>query len=271
MMELEQQLDEAAVALRQRLSARPKLAIVSGSGQGKVGGLLGMKEVAAFEQLPHFPRSTVEGHAGHVYAGRVGRTQALLMSGRKHYYESPESAEIVFALRVCARLGVKQLLLLNSAGGLNSRFAPGDLMMIVDLLNLQFRNPLIGPNLESVGPRFPDMSAPCDPGLRSKLIAAATELKVVLHQGTYAAMMGPTYETGAEVNMLRLAGADAVGMSTAPEAIGGIHAGLRVIGISCITNSLVRSGPPPTHREVLENAAAANQQLARLLRRMLSG
>jgi purine-nucleoside phosphorylase len=250
---------------------RPVLAIIGGSGQSELGKLLRLARIASCAEVPGLSRPTVAGHSGEIFAGRIEGVETLFFAGRSHLYEDLAAGSEVFAVRLCASLGIKRLVLLNSAGGLSARLAPGDLMVIRDVISLQFSSPLAGANHDWLGPRFPDMSNACDRGMSERLIAAGSELKMSLHQGVYASVLGPSYETRAEVGMLRAIGADAVGMSTAPEIIAAGHAGLRAAAVSCITNSHVRPTRRVSHEEVLENVALARHSIARLIRRSVRG
>ena len=268
-MPADNSVETASEYVLRAIGVRPGLAIISGSGQSGLGRSLGLKHEIGFHEIPGFPEPTVEGHSGKLIFGTAGEVPTLFFSGRTHFYEDPAPQNVTFAVRLCARLGVSRLVLLNAAGGLNPQFQPGDLMAITDILNLQFRSSLIGSNENERGKLIPGRGGTLDSNLLSELQSAARETRIKLHRGVYAAMLGPTYETSAEVRMLREIGADAVGMSTVPEIQAACQAGLRVSAISCITNSHVHNGPPPTHEEVLKNAAKANQNLVKILRKFI--
>jgi purine-nucleoside phosphorylase len=264
----------AAVALRDRIEERrPRAAIVLGSALGSFAGLVEDAIPVAYSEVPHMRAPTAAGHSGRFVSGSVGGLEVLVLSGRLHYYEGYALEEVTVPVRLVAALGVETLVLTNAAGGLDPSFAPGDLMVIEDHLNLVGASPLRGPNDERLGPRFPDMTGLYDPALCAALEEIGPELGITLRRGVYAGVAGPSYETPAEVRMLHALGAHAVGMSTVPEAIVARHAGLRLAGISCITNSAAGiSGRPLTHTEVMEtaerSAGALDAVLAGLCRRL---
>ena len=248
----------------------PAIALVLGSGLGAFADGLDDRIVLDYGDIPGFPNSTVVGHAGRMIAGRLDGRPLLVLQGRAHYYEGYAPEQVVFPVRVLAALGVKQLVLTNAAGAVNTALAPGELMMITDHINMTGQNPLIGPNDDSLGPRFPDMTAAYDPGLRRILTASARAAGVKLHAGVYLGCTGPSYETPAEIRMYRMFGADACGMSTVLETIAAVHAGLRVAAISCITNMGAGIAPGPLHHdEVMPSAALVKDGFDRLLRHAL--
>jgi len=258
-------LAEATESVRAALGAIPPVLVVAGSGLGGFAGTLSGSREVSYDDLMHFPASTVVGHAGKLVKGSCAGREVLVMNGRKHLYEGVPPQTAVLPLRSLLAGGVRTVILSNAAGGLNVKFAVGDLMLISDQINWQFQNPLIGPNNAALGPRFPDMSTAYDPGLRALARETAMESGIVLREGVYWSNLGPTYETQAEVQMLRQF-ADAVGMSTAPETIAAVHAGARVLGISLITNSLVhRTDAVTTHDEVMETGRVAGETFARLV------
>jgi purine-nucleoside phosphorylase len=271
--ELDRRIQVAADALRDRLAAepslaRPRLAAVLGSGLGGVVELLddAPRLRIGYGDLPHVPGSGVEGHAGELVAGTVGGTPTLILSGRSHPYEGYSQREATLLLRAALSLGVESLVVTNAAGGLNAEFDPGDVMLITDHINLSGDNPLLGPNLDRFGPRFPPMTDAYDPELRAAALAAAERTDVGLRQGVYIMLSGPSYETRAEMRMLRGLGGDAVGMSTAHEVIVARHAGVRVLGFSLVTNKAtddVETGA--THDEVIEMGRIGAERLVRLL------
>lgn len=260
-------VDEAAAWLKSRHARVPSVGVVLGSGLGAFGDSLAGLEKLPYADVPHLPSSTVVGHAGNLCFGDVGPAHVACLQGRVHAYEGHSLERVVLAVRVLARLGCRAVLLTNAAGGIKAELAPGDLMLITDHLNLMANNPLIGPNAEALGPRFPDLSAAYDPALREAAREAARAENLTLREGVYAALLGPSYETPAEIRMLRALGADAVGMSTVPEVIALRHAGVRVGAISCITNLAAGlSGAVLDHREVEATAGAARDRFLGLLR-----
>ena len=257
---------EAADAIRARLTEVPRLAVVLGSGLGDFAGSLGAPVSMPYGTLPHWPASTVVGHEGRLVVGSVkGRTIAAL-AGRCHAYEGHDLRTVTFAVRVLGLLGVKTLILTNAAGGVNTSFAAGALMVIDDHINLMSGNPLVGANDDRFGVRFPDMSEVYSARLRKLADESAQALALPLAHGVYAALLGPSYETPAEIRYLRKIGVDAVGMSTVPEAIAGRHMGLEVLGISCITNMAAGVLPQTLdHSEVMETARRVRGQFIALL------
>lgn len=262
-MSLLASLDAAAHAVRARSDLAPVLGVVLGSGLGAwAEGLDGATSIP-YSEIPGMPVSTVQGHAGKLWLGRAKGVAVACLQGRVHMYEGHEPERAVFGARLLARLGARGVLLTNAAGGLSPWFAAGDLMLIRDHLNLMFKNPLVGPNEAALGPRFPDMTTTYDPALATATREAAVQLGVRLHEGVYAGLLGPSYETPAEIRMLRTFGADAVGMSTVPEAIALRHMRVPVTGISCITNLAAGISPHElSHAEVEE---AANQAKPRFV------
>jgi len=258
-------LDEAAASVREKLGEIPSILVVAGSGLGGFAGTLDDAQEVSYTELKHFPASTVVGHAGKLVKGKCAGKPIIVMSGRKHLYEGVEAHEAVRALRALIHGGVKTVILSNAAGGMNMQFQVGDLMLISDHINNMNRNPLLGPNLDELGPRFPDMSNPYDRDLRQVAREAALSQGITLREGVYLGNLGPTYETQAEVRMWRQF-ADAVGMSTVPENLAAVHAGARVLGISLITNSLVHStDKETTHEEVMETGRQAGEKFNHLV------
>lgn len=259
-------VDETVKAVRARVGTAPRVGVVLGSGLGAFADTLTGLVKIPFGELPHLPSSKVVGHEGNLCFGTVGSVPVVCMQGRVHYYEGHSMAACVHGVRTMARLGVGSVLLTNAAGGLDPTWMPGDLMLIDDHLNLAGTNPLIGPNDAALGPRFPDMTRAYDPALREALLAVAKEAKIDMRSGVYAWLSGPTYETPAEIRMMRLLGAHAVGMSTVPEVIALRHMGVRVGALSCITNLAAGiTGQPLDHKEVEETARARRPELLRLL------
>jgi purine-nucleoside phosphorylase len=257
---------EAAEAIRARVKDLPKIAIVLGSGLGDFAATLGDAVSMPYEELPHWPASRVMGHEGRLVIGtRCGKTIAAL-SGRVHAYEGYDLQTVTFAIRALGLLGVKILILTNAAGGINTAFSAGALMVIDDHINLIGGNPLVGPNDDRFGLRFPDMTFVYSPRLRQVADEAGRAIDLVLPHGVYVALLGPSYETPAEIKYLRTIGADAVGMSTVPEAIVGRHMGIEVLGISCISNMAAGVLPKALHHsEVLETTRRVRGQFIGLL------
>jgi purine-nucleoside phosphorylase len=260
------QIEQAAETVRARLGATPDVAIVLGSGLGEFATSLGDAVSCPYGEIPHWPPSAVVGHAGRLVAGTVRGKRVAALSGRAHFYEGHDLRTVTFPTRVLGRLGVPALILTNAAGGINLGFTPGTLMLIEDHVNLMGTNPLVGPNDDRLGPRFPDMTEVYSRRLREVAAEAAGASGVALARGVYAALHGPSYETPAEIRYLRAIGADAVGMSTVPEAIVARHMGLEVLGISCITNLAAGVLPQPlVHDEVMEVARRVRASFCALL------
>ena len=248
-------VEEAAAAIRGRCERLPETAIVLGSGLGDFADTLLDAIATPYGDIPHWPASRVIGHAGRLVVGNVAGKRIAALAGRVHFYEGHGLSTVVFAVRVMARLGVKHVILTNAAGGINTGFAQGALMVIDDHINFLGTNPLVGPNDDRFGPRFPDMSEVYSRRLRALADQAARAKGVAISHGVYVAVHGPSYETPAEIRAFRTLGADAVGMSTVPEAIAARHMGVEVLGISCITNMAAGVLPQPlVHDEVMETA-----------------
>jgi purine-nucleoside phosphorylase len=275
--ELERRIEETAAALQERLAAQPALqepavAFVLGSGLGGVVDLLDPQPrvVVPYGDIPNVPGSEVEGHAGELVAGLAGGRAMLLLSGRAHPYEGWSHRQATLLLRACLSLGIGTVVLTNAAGGVNPEFEPGDVMLITDTINLSGENPLLGPNLDRLGPRFVPMTDALDPELRGRALAAAERAGERLRQGVYLMLSGPAYETRAELRMLRTLGADAVGMSTVHELLAARHAGARALGFSLVTNKATPDmGGEVTHEEVLEMGPIGAARLVRVLRELL--
>jgi len=266
-----ERVEEAAAHIRSRCNALPETAIVLGSGLGDFSDTLLDAIATPYADLPHWPPSTVVGHAGRLVVGTVAGKRIAALSGRVHYYEGHDLATVVFATRVMARLGVSRLILTNAAGGINTAFGQGALMIIDDHINLIGTNPLVGANDERLGARFPDMSEVYSSRMRRIADDAAAATGVPVQHGVYVATHGPSYETPAEIRFFRTIGADAVGMSTVPEAIAARHMGLEVLGISCITN--MAAGVLPgvlNHEEVMETARRVRGSFIALLEEILA-
>ena len=269
-MDLSQRIQEAAAFIRQRLTTMPTIGLILGSGLGDFADTLENRVVIPFAEVPDFPQPTVEGHAGAFVIGDCQGKTVIALQGRIHYYEGHPQSVITIPVRVMALLGVKRLILTNACGGVNLNFVPGDLMLLSDHINFSGANPLIGPNLAEFGPRFPDMSDIYTKALRSQIMTLAEKNGIALRQGVYAMYSGPSYETPAEIRMFRTLGADAVGMSTVPEAIVAAHCGMEVVGISCITNMAAGVLPQKlNHQEVVETAAIVHDKFHRLLQLIL--
>ena len=257
---------EAAKTVQERIGDVPDVAVVLGSGLGAFAGSLADATVVPYSIIPHWPAAKVVGHAGEVVAGTIEGRRVLALSGRAHVYEGHAMAVATFAVRVLGLLGVKVLILTNAAGGINTSFAQGALMLISDHINLMGANPLVGPNDERFGARFPDMTMAYSPRLRQAARAAAAAANIRVEEGVYIAVTGPSYETPAEIRAFRTMGADAVGMSTVPEVIVARHMGMEVAGISCITNMAAGVLPEPlVHEEVLATTARVRDQFIALL------
>ena len=261
-------IKETCEWLRSRIAEMPQTVIVLGSGLGCLEQEIDVIKTFPYKEIPHFPLSTVEGHAGTLIVGHLGESLIFAMNGRFHYYEGYTMKEVTYPIRVFNELGVRTLLVSNAAGGLNPTFKVGDLMLITDHINLLPEHPLRGKNV-APGPRFPDMSEAYDAILREKIKRIAVKMAVPLQEGVYLASQGPTYETPAEYRLFRLLGADAVGMSTVPEIIVARHCGIRCLGMSVITNSSQKSAVV-THDEVKTTADGAGPRMSVLFRELLN-
>jgi purine-nucleoside phosphorylase len=264
------ELHSAVDAIRAQTDATPAVGIVLGSGLGGFADALEDAVEISYADIPGWPVTTAVGHAGTLVLGSFGSVSVAVMRGRAHLYEGMSPAKVVFGIRVLGLLGVHTLVLTNAVGAIDDRLRPGQLAIISDHLNLQAQSPLVGPNDESLGPRFPDMSDAYDPELRAAATAAAERLSLDLGEGVYAAWLGPAFETPAEIRMLRTLGADLVGMSTVPEVLAARHMGLRCLAISCVTNLAAGVSPEPIdHERVLEVGAQAAGSLVALLRELV--
>jgi purine-nucleoside phosphorylase len=269
-MPLYDDLQKAVETIRSRSPIEPKVGIVLGSGLGSFADSLTDGTVIPYSEVPCFPTSSVKGHAGRLVLGMLQNTPIVAMQGRVHLYEGYAPWQVAFPARVLCSLGIGSLVLTNAAGGIRADFAPGDLMAITDHINLSGTHPLTGPNEDRLGPRFPDMSFAYDVGLRQLLSATAARLHIPLKEGVYVWLSGPSYETPAEIRFLRTIGGDAVGMSTVPEVIVAVQMGVRVVGISCITNLASGMGHEPlSHAEVGETAERVRESFTRLLTNFL--
>ncbi|MGC2420728.1 MAG: purine-nucleoside phosphorylase [Candidatus Acidiferrales bacterium] len=262
--------ERAAGYIHSKTKLRPKIAVVLGSGLGAFADDLSGAVRIPYEKIPGFPRATAEGHAGRLVIGKMEGAAIAAMQGRAHLYEGYSSAEAAFPMRVLQRLGIRAAILTNAAGAIHPDFRPGEFVVIRDHINLQGANPLIGENDERFGPRFPDMTEAYWEPYRGIALAEARRLGIAVHEGVYAAVSGPSYETPAEIGYLRAIGADLVGMSTVPEAIVLRHMGIRVLGISCVTNMAAGiSGRAIHHGEVMEMGERSKSRLAALLRAVI--
>jgi purine-nucleoside phosphorylase len=267
------QIDEAAQAVRARITSHPQVAIILGSGLGSMAEAVDKPALIPFGEIPHWPVSTVPGHLGRLVIGNLEGRDVLVMQGRTHYYEGYSMPMIGFPIRVMQRLGLETLIVTNAAGAVNPVFEPGNLMLITDHLNLigmAGLNPLRGPNLDEFGPRFPDMSSAYDRKLLAIARRSAIDIHSTLQEGVYACLAGPSFETPADLRFLHMAGVDAVGMSTVPEVTVARHGGLQVLGISGISNKANLDGNTiTTHEEVLAAGQAIVPKLTALIQRVL--
>jgi purine-nucleoside phosphorylase len=263
-------IQRAASAVRAYAAPAPAVGIILGTGLGGLAGEIAVSATVPYEEIPGFPLSTVESHAGRLLLGRLSGKPVVAMQGRFHRYEGYSLAQVTFPVRVLHALGASTLIVSNACGGMHPLWAPGDLVLLADHINLLGDNPLVGPNDDRLGPRFPDMSAAYDPGLRAVARQAALELGITLREGTYVAVAGPNLETKAEYRMLRAIGADVVGMSTVPEVIVGNHEGMRVLGISIITDQCLPDALEPADiTRIIETAGRAEPSLTRLIQRVV--
>jgi len=262
--------ESAAAFILSRTQLRPKIGLVLGSGLGAFADDLGEAVRIPYAQIPGFPHSTAIGHAGQLVIGKSGDVPVAVMQGRAHLYEGYSAAEVAFPTRVLGRMGIRALVLTNAAGGINPAYGQGALVMLSDHINLQGQNPLMGANDERFGPRFPDMTYTYSKRFREIALDEAKKHSIAPHEGVYAALAGPSYETPAEIRYLRTIGADLVGMSTVPEAIAARHMGIEVLAISCVTNMAAGIVDKPLdHEEVLEVGRRVMGQFVALLRTVL--
>ena len=263
-------LTEAVEFLRARLPVAPEIAVVLGSGLGAFADELTDRVEIPYSEIPGWPQATAVGHAGKLVAGRCDSTPVAVMAGRAHLYEGYTPEQVTYGVRVLGALGVRTVAFTNAAGGINPAYSRGGLVLIADHINLQGSNPLVGPNDDALGPRFPDMSEAYPAALRRTAKDVADGLCIPLDEGIYAGMLGPSYETPAEIRYLRTIGADLVGMSTVPEVIVANHMGLRVLAISCVTNmAAATAGQKITHEEVLETGEMVRETLVQFLKALL--
>lgn len=268
-----EQIDRAVEAVRARASHRPRIGIVLGSGLNSLADSVQQADFIPFGDLPDWPLSTVHGHTGRLVIGELEGQSVMVMQGRVHFYEGYSISQVTLPTRVMARMGLEILIVTNAAGGVNPDFAPGDVMLITDHLNLMGMtgaNPLMGPNIEELGPRFPDMSQAYDLQLMAQARKTASESGIVLREGVYCGLSGPSFEGPADLRFLRLAGTDAVGMSTVPEVIVARHGGMRVLGFSGISNKANLDGSTvTTHEEVIEAGKVITPKIEKIVRGVL--
>jgi len=263
-------VNEATLLVRTRTTVRPRVALILGTGLGGLADAMTIETVIPYADIPHFPIATVESHAGRLLLGTLAGVPVVAMQGRFHRYEGYDLSQVTFPVRVLHALGATTLIVSNACGGMHPLWAPGDLMVIADHINLIGDNPLVGPNDARLGPRFPDMTEPYDAALRAAAHAAARTLGLTLHEGVYVAVPGPSLESRGEYRMLRRMGADVVGMSTVPEVIVARHAGLRVLGVSLITDQCLPDAlEEATLTKILAVAAQAEPSLTRLVMHLL--
>lgn len=265
-----QAITEAVAYIRSKSSIQPEVGVILGSGLGNVVDAVDIDVAIPYGEIPGAKASTVLGHQGRLILGRSGELPVAIMQGRVHFYEGYEMAEVMFLARVLGKLGIKKLIVTNAAGGINTSYTPGDLMLISDHINLMGMNPLRGPNIDDLGVRFPDMSDAYSEALRNEAKEVAKGMGLKLQEGVYLALSGPTYETPAEIRAFRVLGADAVGMSTAPEVIAASHMQIPVLGISCITN--MASGilkQKLTHQEVMDTTARVQKEFTEFVLALL--
>ncbi|MDQ0657601.1 purine-nucleoside phosphorylase [Paenibacillus sp. W2I17] len=266
MQDIKRKIQEAAQFIEKEIDCRPEIGLILGSGLGILADLIENAKVIPYESIPHFPMSTVEGHAGELVFGQINNKSVVMMKGRFHLYEGYEAQHVTLPVRILKALGISQLIVTNAAGGVNADYEVGDLMLITDHINNMGRNPLIGPNEKDFGERFPDMSEAYSKRLIQIAQRVAEKQQYSFREGIYMGNLGPTYETPAEVRMARILGADAVGMSTIPEVIVARHAGMEVLGISCITNKaagLLQQAL--SHEEVMEAAEQVKPKFLKLV------
>lgn len=267
MHELSEQVNAATAALRKQWSGAPTVGIILGTGLGGFAEEIDAQATVDYASIPHFPRSTVESHAGRLVCGTLAGVTTVAMEGRFHYYEGYSMRELTFPVRVMKALGCQVLIVSNACGGLNPQYALGDIMLLEDHINLMGDNPLIGPNDDRLGPRFPDMCEPYDRRLLDTARRSALERKIPIQKGVYVAVAGPNLETRAEYRFLRTIGADVVGMSTVPEVIVGVHAGLRCLGLSVVTDLCLPDALEPADiQKIIAVAGAAEPKLRAIVR-----
>ncbi|MGM8214032.1 purine-nucleoside phosphorylase [Bacillaceae bacterium W0354] len=265
-----EQVNESSQFIQEAIHHKPKIGLILGSGLGVLADEITDATTISYTKIPHFPQSTVQGHKGQLVVGDLQGKEVIAMQGRFHFYEGYSMQQVTFPIRVMKALGVEQLIVTNAAGGINQSFSPGDLMIINDHINMIGTNPLIGPNIDEFGPRFPDMSQAYEPSLIQLAKKCADELDIHVQEGVYVGNSGPTYETPSEIKMLRAIGGDAVGMSTVPEVIVANHANMKVLGISCISNMAAGIlDQPLSHKEVIETTEKVRADFIRLVKQIV--
>ncbi|HJQ14439.1 MAG TPA: purine-nucleoside phosphorylase [Anaerolineales bacterium] len=268
-----EQIDQAADAIRKQISTRPRVGMILGSGLNSLADSVQQATIIPYKDLPNWPISTVHGHAGQLVIGELEGQSVFVMQGRVHFYEGYSMSQITLPVRVMLRMGLEMMFVTNAAGGVNPEFVPGDVMLITDNLNLvgmMGANPLMGPNIDELGPRFPDMSRAYDHELMATARQVASYENVLLREGVYCALSGPSFESPADLRFLRMVGADAVGMSTVPEVIVARHGGMRVLGLSGISNKANLDGSTvTTHEEVIEAGKIITPKMEKLIRGVL--
>lgn len=269
-MDLLEKINEATQYIKSKINVSPEIGLILGSGLGELSKDIVADIKIQYSDIPNFPISTVKGHEGSLIIGKLSGKNIVAMNGRFHYYEGYDLKQVTFPIRVMKELGIKVLIITNAAGGINRNLSPGDLMIIEDHINFAFNNPLIGKNYDELGPRFPDMSHAYDEYLINMAIDIAKKNNIDIKKGTYVWMTGPQYETPAEVRLVSFLGGDAVGMSTVPEVITAVHGGIKVLGISCITNMAAGILPQPlNHSEVIETANLVKNKFSYLVKEII--
>lgn len=269
-MSLKFQVEEASRYIKSKIKIKPKIAIVLGSGLGALADEVEKAVKISYKNIPHFKEPSVAGHSGELICGYINKVPVLVQKGRWHYYEGHSMNDVALPVRVFANLGIETVILTNAAGGIDLEFNVSDLMLITDQINLMGNNPLIGHSAKEFGTQFPDMTEVYDKSLRKIALKVSKKSKIKLQQGTYCALTGPNYETPAEIKMLRKLGASAVGMSTVPEAMAARHCGLKVLGISCITNMAAGIGKEKLdHSEIKESADKSMKKFVKLIKKII--
>lgn len=271
MLDLRKKINSAVDFIKSQSKTIPEIAIILGTGLGGLSKAVKNKKVISYTKIPHFPQITGIGHSGDLILGEIANKKVVVLSGRYHYYEGHNLEQITFPVRVIKHLGAKTLIVSNAAGGMNKFFAAGDIMIICDHINLTGLNPLIGPNDEKLGPRFPDMSEPYSRELIALTEKVAVDLKMPVKKGVYIGVTGPNLETAAEYRFFQIIGADAVGMSTVPEVIIGVHSGLKILGLSIITDMCLPDTLKPANiEEILHTASKAEIKLTKLVKKVIA-
>jgi purine-nucleoside phosphorylase len=270
-LDLQTKLNETTGFLKEKGIGQVDVALILGSGLGELAEEINTPVIISYDEIPHFPISTVAGHAGQLVYGELSGKKVLAMQGRFHFYEGNTMEVVTYPVRVFSALNTPSIIVTNAAGGVNESFTPGDLMLITDHINFMGTNPLIGPNDDKIGPRFPDMSRAYDVEYQQLARETARFMDLKLQEGVYMGLTGPTYETPAEIRMARTIGASAVGMSTVPEVIVGVHSGMRVLGISCITNMAAGMQVSLNHEEVVETTERVKETFKALVKEILKG